>query len=92
MVRVHQRDDFVEGRFLIDADRVARHHLTDQSSTHAPASRSVLFDAKQIFQPVSGRRADIEFGPMQEVALRDNADNRTFVVDHRQTTLVGLNQ
>ena len=89
MARIHQCDDLVEGRFVIDADRVARHHLTDQPGTHAPASRCVFFDAKQFFQPVSGWRADIELGPMQKIALRNDADKRPVVADHRQTALAG---
>jgi hypothetical protein len=55
VVRIHQCDDLLEDRFLIDADRVARHHLTNQAGTRAPASRRVFFDAKQFFQPVSTR-------------------------------------
>jgi hypothetical protein len=90
MARIHQCDDLVEARFVVDADWVARHHLTDQTGTHAPASRRVFFDAEQFFQPVSRRRADIEFGPMQEIALRNDAGKRPVVVDHRQTALIGL--
>ena len=92
MAHIHQCDDLIEGRFLIDADRVGRHHLTDQLSLHAPARRRAFFDAKQFFQPVSTRRADIELGPVQEIALRNNADKRPVVVDHRQAALIGLDQ
>ena len=81
MARIHQCDDLVEGRFVIDADRIARHRLMDQPGTHAPASWRVFFDAKQFFQPVSGRRADIELGSMQEIAFRDDADKRPVVVE-----------
>ena len=92
MAGIHQCDDLVEARFVIDADRVARHYLMDQPGTHASTGGCVFFDAEQFFQPVSGRRADIELGPVQEVALRNDADKRAIVVDHRKTALIGLNQ
>jgi hypothetical protein len=92
MARIHQCDDLVKGRFLIDADGVPRHYLVDKPGTHASAGGCVFFDPEQFFEPVSGWRADIELGSMQEIALRNKPDKRSLAVDHRQTPLIGLHE
>ena len=64
-----------------------------------PANRfQLLIDGPQFFPRIlasieaAERRVDIELGTVQEIALRNNADKRPVVVDHRQAALIGLNQ
>src|ERR1700756_4048982 len=56
MAHIHQCHDLVESCLVIDADGIAGHRVTDDARLHPMASRRILLNAEEFFQPVSGWR------------------------------------
>ena len=76
--------------FVINKIRGWSHRFPNKTCPHSPAGGSVLFNAEDVFQPISGWRAYIELRPMQKIALGNDTYKRPLAIDYRQTALVGF--